>query len=76
MGIPTVIVTALYTVAQRVGANRIVQAGGRFHCPFGQPELSSEKEVIWRKQVVEAALKALTIAVDRPTVFRLEDLLV
>ncbi len=68
-------VTALYAVAERVGTNRIMKAGGKFHHPFGNPELSREAEVRWRRRMAEAALKALMKDVEKPTVFTPEDLL-
>ncbi len=71
----TTCVTALHVVAERVGANRIMRAGGKFHYPFGNPELPYESEVKWRRKMVEAALKALTRKVEKPTVFTPEALL-
>jgi len=71
----TVCVTALDVVAERVGANRILRAGGKFHCPFGKPELPRDLEVKWRRKMAEAALKALTREVEKPTVFTPEELL-
>lgn len=60
--------SCLFTVASRVGANRIVRAG-RFHHPFGDPNRTPEGERRWRRSVVEAALQALVTPVDGPTVF-------
>ncbi len=68
MGLPTVLATCLYTVATRVGANRIVR-GGRFHHPFGQPELPPAEEYAWRRKFVERILQALCTPVQQPTVF-------
>jgi glycine reductase len=73
-GITTVCVTALYGVAESVGANRIMKAGGKFHYPLGNPELTHDVEVKWRRRMVEAALTALTRQVKKPTVFAPEDL--
>lgn len=75
VGIATVCVSALYAVAESVGANRIMKAGGKFHYPFGSPEASPEAEVNWRRRMVEAALKVLAKDVKKPTVFTPEDLL-
>ena len=60
--------TCLYTVATRVGANRIVR-GGRFHHPFGDPEDPPAAQYAWRRAFVERLLHALRTPVDKPTVF-------
>jgi glycine reductase len=66
-----VLATCLYTVATRVGANRIVR-GGQFHHPFGAPELPPEEEYAWRRRFVERTIEALCTAVQQPTVFDVE----
>ena len=58
-----------------MGANRIMKAGGKFHHPFGNPELRADVELKWRRKMAEAALKLLTREVEGPTVFEPEDLL-
>ncbi len=68
-------VTALISVAQRVGANRIVKAGGRFHHPFGDPTRTPSGEREWRRRMVKAALLALKVPVEGPTVFEPDELL-
>ncbi len=72
MGIPTVLATCLYTVATRVGANRIVR-GGRFHHPFGAPEKPPAEEYAWRQKFVEQPIQPLSTPVQQPTVFDVED---
>ena len=72
MGIPTVLATCLYTVATRVGANRIVR-GGRFHHPFGAPEKPQAEEYAWRQKFVEQTIQALCMPVQQPTVFEVEE---
>ena len=72
MGIPTALATCLYTVATRVGANRIVR-GGRFHHPFGAPEKPRAEEYAWRRTFVEQTIHALCTPVQQPTVFDVED---
>jgi glycine/betaine/sarcosine/D-proline reductase family selenoprotein B len=62
----------LFTVATRVGANRIVR-GGQFHHPFGKPELPATEEYAWRRTFVEHALHALCTPVQHPTVFDVEE---
>lgn len=68
-------VTALHSIAERVGANRILKTSGRFHCPFGQPDLPPETEAAWRQQLLQAALLLLQRPVTGPTVFTPEKLL-
>ena len=60
--------TSLHTVAEQVGTNRIL-VGGKFHHPFGKPELSPDDEFRWRKKLVQKALAILEQPVDKPTVF-------
>jgi len=61
-------ITCLMTVAQRVGAHRLVR-GSRFHHPIGDPTRAPADEERWRRQVVERALAALQIPVQEPTIF-------
>jgi len=63
-----VLITALISIAQRVGANRIFKAEGRFHHPLGNPELTPEAEFAWRTKVLRAAVQMVAQAVDKPTV--------
>ncbi len=63
-----VLITALISIAQRVGANRIFKAEGRFHHPLGDPELTPEAEFAWRTKVLRAAVQMITQPVDEPTV--------
>jgi glycine/betaine/sarcosine/D-proline reductase family selenoprotein B len=72
VGIPTALATCLYTVATRVGANRIVR-GGRFHHPFGAPEKLQAEEYAWRRKFVEQTIHALCTPVQQPTVFDVEE---
>lgn len=68
-------VTALHTVAQQVGTNRILIADGKFHYPFGNPELNQEKEFSWRQRSVKAALTILAKPVEDVTVFSSKEVL-
>ncbi len=61
-------ITALISVAERVGATRIFKAEGRFHHPMGEPALSLEVERAWRVNLLRQAVKMLTEPVDKPTV--------
>jgi hypothetical protein len=58
-------------VATRVGANRIVR-GGKFHHPFGNPDLPAAEEYAWRRAFVEQIIRALGTPVQQPTVFDVE----
>lgn len=74
MGIPVVLITALISIAERVGANRIFRTEGRFHHPLGDPTLSREAELRWRTDLLRAATRMLTQPVDKPTVKDLAEL--
>jgi glycine reductase len=67
-GIPTVLLCNLISIAERVGAPRIVPTRG-IPFPTGDPSLSPEAEQAWRRRLLERALEALQTAVHRPTVF-------
>jgi glycine reductase complex component B subunit gamma len=67
-GIPTALLCNLVSIAQRVGAPRIVPTRG-IPYPTGDPELGPEQERAWRRQLVERALVAVATAVTEPTVF-------
>lgn len=58
-----------------MGTNRILQADGKFHHPFGNPELNQAKEFAWRERSLTAALKILTKAVEDVTVFNSDEVL-
>jgi glycine reductase len=58
------------SVAQAVGANRILRAG-RIPHPVGDPAKDPEQERAWRRHVVETALAALAAPVEKQTVFDL-----
>jgi glycine/betaine/sarcosine/D-proline reductase family selenoprotein B len=67
-GIPVVTITALTSIAERVGANRIFKTDGRFHHPLGNLTLGQEAERIWRTDLLRAAVRMLTLPVGGPTV--------
>ena len=58
----------LVSIAQRVGAPRIVPTRG-IPYPAGDPALSPDAERAWRRTLVERALRALSTPVKEPTVF-------
>ena len=76
MGIPVVLITALISIAERVGANRIFKAEGRFHHPLGDPTLTAKGELVWRTNLLRAAMQMLNEPVDKPTVKGLSQLAV
>ncbi len=67
-GIPTALLCNLVSIAERVGAPRIVRTRG-IPYPTGDPSLDAEGEKQWRRQLVECALEALQTEVHEPTVF-------
>ena len=67
-GLPTVQVCSITSIAQVVGANRIVRAVSIPH-PFGDPALSREEEFSLRLSRVQRALHALEMPIDEQTLF-------
>ena len=67
-GLPTVQVCSITSIAQVVGANRIVRAVSIPH-PFGDPALSREEEFSLRLSLVQRALHALEMPIDEQTLF-------
>jgi len=61
-GIPATLISSLVSIAQSVGANRIVPGLGIPH-PLGDPGCSRTEEKAKRRAVVERALKALATPV-------------
>ena len=64
-------VTNLVTIAEQVGAPRIVPGRG-IQYPSGDPNLPSQAEYGWRRRLVERALAAVTTSVDKPTIFAVD----
>jgi len=54
-----VLLTAMTSMAQAAGANRIV-ASGRIPHPIGDPTRSPEEEFAWRQAVLRKAIDTLT----------------
>jgi glycine reductase complex component B subunit gamma len=69
-GIPTVFITALPTIAQMVGANRILHGVSITH-PTGDPTLAVGEEHELRVRMVERALEMLASDVGSRTVWEL-----
>ena len=63
-------VTALPTIAQMVGANRVLRGMAITH-PTGDPSLAPEEERALRILIVERALEMLAADVDPLTVWEL-----
>jgi glycine/betaine/sarcosine/D-proline reductase family selenoprotein B len=68
MGIATVFVTALPTIGQMVGANRVLR-GVAITSPTGDPSLAAGDEHALRVRVVERALEFLSTDVGPGTVW-------
>jgi glycine reductase complex component B subunit gamma len=66
-----VFVTALPTIAQMVGANRILRGVSIAH-PTGDPSLAVGDEVGLRHRIVERALEMLRTEVGPATVWEVE----
>jgi glycine reductase complex component B subunit gamma len=71
MGIATVFVTALPTIASMVGANRILR-GVSITSPTGDPSRSPAEERRFRRTLVERALEFLGTPVAPGTVWEIE----
>ena len=67
-GFPVAIISAMYPVAEQVGASRIVKAVAIPH-PCGDPSLPAELDGQLRREIVSTALKALESEVKSSTVF-------
>ncbi len=70
-GIPTAVITNLVTIAEQVGAPRIVPGRG-IPYPSGDPNLSPQAERAWRRRLVQRALDAVATPVERPTIFEVD----
>ncbi len=67
-GIPAALITAIPSVAQSVGVSRIITGGG-IPYPAGNPSLPRDREVEFRRRLVEKALEAIATEVKGPTIF-------
>ncbi len=64
-------ITAMNSVAEAVGANRII-VGGRIPYPCSDASLPPDREFEFRKKLVKTALDSLTKKVAGPTVFTMQ----
>jgi glycine reductase len=71
MGIPTVFITALPTIAQMVGANRIVRGVAITH-PTGAPSLAAGDERALRVRILDRAVEMLGTDVAPRTVWEID----
>ena len=62
------VVSAMYPVAEQVGASRIVKGVAIPH-PCGDPSLPAELDAELRREIVATALRALEAKVAATTVF-------
>lgn len=67
-GIPVTHICTVVPISLTIGANRIVPAIG-IPYPLGDVHQSPEKSYEIRERLVTRALKALTVPVDKQTVF-------
>ncbi len=65
-------ITNLVTIAEQVGAPRIVPGRG-IPYPSGDPNVPPSAEQSWRRRLVQRALDAVATAVERPTIFEVGD---
>ena len=61
--------TNLTSIAEKVGAARIVGPTRGIPYPTGDPSLDADRERAWRRQLVEKALEAVSTPVAEPTIF-------
>lgn len=67
-GVPVALISAMYPVAEQVGASRVVK-GLRIPHPCGDPSLPPELDVRVRQEIVTTALKALEAEVTTTKTF-------
>jgi glycine reductase len=68
-GIPTTLISSLVSIAQNVGANRVVPGIGIPH-PLGDPRLRPEEQKKARRALVEMALAALASPISGQKIFQ------
>jgi glycine reductase complex component B subunit gamma len=68
VGIPSALITAIPSVAKSVGVSRIITGGG-IPYPVGNPSLPRDREIEFRRRLVEKALEAICTEIKEPTVY-------
>lgn len=68
VGLPVALISAMYPLAQQVGASRTVK-GVRIPHPCGDPKLSADLDAQLRREIVMTALNALQTEVKEPALF-------
>jgi glycine reductase len=63
-----VLLTAMTSMAQAAGANRII-ASGRIPHPVGDPSRSPEEEFAWRQGVLRQALNTVATPIEKARIF-------
>ena len=66
--IPVAFITAMSTLGQQMGANRIVKGIAIPH-PCGDPNVPTGADTAIRRKILETALQALQTDVGGPTIF-------
>jgi glycine reductase len=66
--IPVALITAMSSLGQQMGANRIVKGISIPH-PCGDPSVPPETDKAIRQKILQSALEALQTDVGGPTVF-------
>jgi glycine reductase len=67
--LPTVLFTAMVSVATTVGASRIVRGTAITH-PLGDPARPPDDERALRKRIVQAGMDALTVTPEAGQIFQ------
>ena len=67
-GIPVVHLCTVVPISKTIGANRIIPTIA-IPYPLGNPTLTPEDEYALRYKLVDAAVKAFSVEVDKQTVF-------
>jgi betaine reductase len=70
-GIPTVLITALPTIAAHLGAGRILRGVAIAH-PVGDPSLPPAGEAALRRRLLTRAVEMLESDVPRGTIWEVE----
>jgi len=68
LGLPSVVITALPSIARMVGANRILR-GVAITNPTGDPDLAAADERALRQRIVDRAIEMLQTKVPPRTIW-------